>query len=468
MTTTSLSRRALLPVVLFVALGLVAIVLPLLIATPHLSSAATARHVVHRDGFERSLAQWKRTGKATRLDRVSRGHAGSKHAARLRPPSGRTATVGLTDAPSLVRSTSRGNRYLGSVWVRASAKAVRGGALTVRLGVRAKTAHGGATAWRRVRLTHGSWQQITVPVTSRQDRQGLDFTVRALHLRAGGALLVDDARVSRIPRPSLSKRQGGPTRYGAAVDPGKLDWNRALHLSDQHYTRMQIVRVYEPFIRDSWHGVLAGINRPVTVSFKAPPRLVISGAYDAELRTWFRNAPNHRPTWWTYWHEPEDDIEHGVIQADRYRAAWRHINQIAQQAGTKALHPTLILMCWTADSRSGRVVKRYYPGSFIDVMAWDCYNPPGWMRYASPKALMGPAAHASHIRGNRFAVAELGSVLVPGDEGSRRATWLVDCARYAARHRAAFVSYWDSKIPNENYQLHDVPSRLAWRSAVSS
>ena len=126
-------------------------------------------HVVDRDGFERSLAQWKRTGKATRLDRVSHGHAGTKHAARLRPPRGRSATVGLTDAPSLVRTTSRGNRYLGSVWVRASAKAVRNGALTVRLGVRAKTAGGGATAWRRIRLTGGGWHQITVPVTSRRD-----------------------------------------------------------------------------------------------------------------------------------------------------------------------------------------------------------------------------------------------------------------------------------------------------------
>lgn len=39
-------------------------------------------------------------------------------------------------------------------------------------------------------------------------------------------------------------------------------------------------------------------------------------------------------------------------------------------------------------------------------------------------------------------------------------------ARFAAGQSAAFVSYWDAKIPNEGYQLRHLPSRLAWRSVV--
>ena len=36
----------------------------------------------------------------------------------------------------------------------------------------------------------------------------------------------------------------------------------------------------------------------------------------------------------------------------------------------------------------------------------------------------------------------------------------------AAARKAVFVTYWDAKIPNENYQLRDLPSRTAWRHVV--
>ena len=123
-------------------------------------------------------------------------------------------------------------------------------------------------------------------------------------------------------------------------------------------------------------------------------------------------------------------------------------------------------MAWTAKSASGRRVRDYYPGDFIDVMAWDGYNPPGSRGYVAPREIFGPAAATTKRLGHRFAIAEVGSVLVPGDDGSRRAQWLVNVARFAAARSAAFASYWDAKIPDENYQLRDLPSRLAWRSVV--
>jgi hypothetical protein len=80
--------------------------------------------------------------------------------------------------------------------------------------------------------------------------------------------------------------------------------------------------------------------------------------------------------------------------------------------------------------------------------------------------MFGPAIKAANRRDAGFAVAELGSLIEPGDEGSRRAAWLVRVARYTAKHDAVFVSYWDARLPNENYQLRDLPSILAWRSVV--
>ncbi len=431
------------------------------------SSSAAASKTLARDSFERSLARWSPTSAATRLDRVRFGRGKNSAAARLRPPSTRAATVGMTDAPGLVRSSHFGVRYAASVWVRATPDAHRSRPLRVRVTIGERNSTGlGVHAWRTVGLSATRWRQVTVPFTARHHGRRLDVSVRALDLPRGGALLVDDVRVLRVPKPHASNRRLAGVRFGASVDEGRLEWPRALKHSDRRFSRIEVVRYFEPFIRDSWSGHLGRVRRPATVSFSGHPQHILSGAYDRTLRKWFHDAPNRVPIWWTYSHEPEDDIARGDFSAKRYRQAWRHINSIARRAGTPNLHPTLVLMAWTARSQSGRSVKSYYPGDFIDVMAWDGYNPPGTHSYAPPREVFGAAAARSKKLGNRFAIAELGSVLVPGDDGSRRATWLVNVAKFAASKNAAFVTYWDAKIPGENYQLRDVPSKMAWRIVV--
>jgi hypothetical protein len=367
----------------------------------------------------------------------------------------------------MVRSSHRGGRYVATAWVKATPDARRGKPLQVRVSLGELTRKGpGVHAWRGARLATSKWHKVTVIFTARHNRRHLDVTVRAHDLPSGGALLVDEVRVQRVKKPHASNRTLRGVRYGASVDEGGLDWLRALHKSDHLYSRMEVVRYFEPFIRDGWAGTLGRVRRPVNVSFSARPSAVLSGVYDQILRQWFRDAPNKTPVWWTYWHEPEDDIASGDLSASRYRQAWRHINAIARQTGTPNLHPTLILMAWTAQSGSGRSIRDYYPGSFIDVIGWDGYNPPGAHGYASPRRMFAAGAAKSKRFGARFAIPELGSVLVPGDDGSRRASWLVNVAKYAASRNAAFVTYWDAKIPNENYQLRDLPSRSAWHLVV--
>ena len=430
-------------------------------------TAAVAGHKLVGDSFERSLTGWKKTTAPTRLDRVPAGRGKRSQAARLRSPATRAANVGITDAPALVRRSHRGARYVATAWVKATPDAHRGGALQVRVSLGELKPRGlGPRAWRGARLSTSKWRKVTVPFTARHKGRHLDLTVRASSLPRGGALLVDDIRIQKVKAPHASNRKLRGVRYGASVDEGRLDWIRALHKSDRLYSHMEVVRFFEPFIRDSWSGTLGHVRRPVNVSFSARPGLVLAGAYDATLRKWFRDAPNKTPIWWTYWHEPEDDIARGTLSAKRYRQAWRHINAIARQAGTPNLHPTLVLMSWTGQPASGRRISDYYPGRFIDVIGWDGYNPPGARGYASPRAMFAACVAKNRRLDARFAIPELGSVLVPGDDGSRRASWLVQVAKYAAARNAAFVTYWDAKIPNENYQLRDLPSRSAWRHVV--
>jgi beta-mannanase len=306
-----------------------------------------------------------------------------------------------------------------------------------------------------------------VPFTARRDGRALDVAVRAFDVRAGGAVLVDDVRVSRVPAPQTSDRSLAGVRYGTSVEAEPLDWHRQLKKSDNRFSKLEIVRVFEPDLRNSWQGRLRDVRRPVAVSFVAQPQRVIDGDFNDEIRAWFRDAPRDHPVWWTYFHEPENDVMGGDFTPRQYRKAWRHVADIAARAGSSNLKATLILMAWTAQPSSGRSVRDYYPGGFIDVVGWDGYNPPSsTSSYVRPRRLYGLPARWSNRLDARFAIAEFGAKLLPGDDGSRRASWMVDIASYAAKRDAVFVSYWDAKSTYGDFRLHDLPSIRAWRGVV--
>ena len=71
-------------------------------------------------------------------------------------------------------------------------------------------------------------------------------------------------------------------------------------------------------------------------------------------------APTDARTWWSFWHEPEDNIEGGNFTAAQYRTAWRHVADLADAAHNQQLRATLILMCWSAEKGSHRDWRDYY------------------------------------------------------------------------------------------------------------
>ncbi|MEO7352075.1 MAG: hypothetical protein ABIW17_09270, partial [Marmoricola sp.] len=100
------------------------------------------------------------------------------------------------------------------------------------------------------------------------------------------------------------------------------------------------------------------------------PQDVIAGNADATMTSWFNSIPNTRQVWWSYFHEPENDIEAGSFTAAQYRAAWEHLIALAPKQAN--LHPTLILMRYSLSIPTKRPIADYVTNG-LEVLCWDSY-----------------------------------------------------------------------------------------------
>ncbi|SFA91595.1 Glycosyl hydrolase family 26 [Amycolatopsis marina] len=235
------------------------------------------------------------------------------------------------------------------------------------------------------------------------------------------------------------------------------------------YYGLESVRVFYSGLPRHWPGKVDAGKLPLSVSFKANPREVTAGKHDQHFRKWFAETPKDVDVHWTYYHEPEDNIEKGQFTAAEFRAAWKHLHGIAQQANNPRLRSSLILMSWTADPPSERNWKDYYPGSaYVDVLTWDAYNKiKGTTKnYRSPEEILGNAVAVNKAAGKPLAIGELGSALASGDkDGSGRAAWLRETTEYLAQHGALWVQYFDVDYRpqgHSDYRLRDKASKTAW------
>ena len=133
-----------------------------------------------------------------------------------------------------------------------------------------------------------------------------------------------------------------------------------------------VYRMFYPGLPEAnFVGSKADFGPPVVVSFKANPADVIAGKDDAYLSSWFASIPTTRKVWWSYWHEPEDDIERGAFTAADYRAAWKHILALAPHRDT--LLPVVILMNYS-NYKTSRNIADYVPNDpNLHGLFWDSY-----------------------------------------------------------------------------------------------
>jgi len=241
-----------------------------------------------------------------------------------------------------------------------------------------------------------------------------------------------------------------------------------LHHTTSQFGHMPIVRVYFPDLPGghAWSSI-AGVNKSaVIVSFKALPSRVVSGADDAQLRRFFATAPRRYPIYYSYWHEPEDNIARGQFTAAAYRAAWKHIVGLARTAHNPYLHSTLILMSYDLVPASHRHWKNYLPGGgVIRVLGWDAY-PQGSAtnvhpQLTAPARFMGPAIAASRRAGLPYGFAEFGLSTARGRPG-----WLTGVAKYLMHSGALFACLFDGNGQYPTLRLTDHGSIKVWRKYV--
>jgi hypothetical protein len=284
------------------------------------------------------------------------------------------------------------------------------------------------------------------------------------------AVVVSVAAVAALIRDDHGGSTGDGTRLGLSVrlDPGGTS-STALDEVSSSVGEPAVARVFSDTLPPSWQILNAQYpDLPLVVSFKADPEEVVAGKHDRYLRDWFESAPGDRPTWWVYFHEPENNVDAGDFTPSQFSAAWGHVAELAETVDNEQLRATMVLMCWTVNPGSGREVTEYAdPMLDIDVLAWDCYNYGARQgKYLPADEILDRAVEASTAAGAGWGVAELGSLLVSGDNGEQRAEWLHEVADYGRSHRADFMTYFHATVGGD-FPLDDPESAQAWAEEMA-
>lgn len=266
--------------------------------------------------------------------------------------------------------------------------------------------------------------------------------------------------------------QANAMKFGYSTPAaGGLTTGQAVDRQISTYGAGIIRRYYSRFpagwgtINSQSHGL------PMSVSFKLSPQSINSGQYDSAFTSWFRGAPTDRKTWWSYMPEPEDDIARGEYTAAQFRDAYARVAGLSRRANNSRLTSTLTLMAYTAGScgrGSTRNILDYWPGGTnVDEIAFDCSNRGVNVgEYTDPAQMLAGARDAARRLGKPWGLGEIESQLLRGDDGRRRAAWLLAVGRYLVSNGGTFACYFDENRAVD-FRLRDAPSRDAWRSIVS-
>jgi LPS sulfotransferase NodH len=280
------------------------------------------------------------------------------------------------------------------------------------------------------------WDTIRAAVdAAEKDTNAAEDGLQAKLAAAQGQAIADAATIATLRAQVLALTPKPTIQWGSSVMPvGSETYPQALARVDKALTP-DVIRF---FCTGAPKWPTQTGTHPLVISFKYPPAEVVAGKHDTELAAFFAATP--RPSVWSYWHEPEDDVQNGKFTAAEYRAAWAHIAPIARASG-KPLRSALILMEFTLRA-PGRNWKDYFVPDAVDVLAWDAYWRPGRTAadvYSRPRAV-------SVSVGKPWAVCETGVSAVEQPDPVQRQAMLTALAKdlVAGRPQPEWVTYFDS------------------------
>lgn len=191
------------------------------------------------------------------------------------------------------------------------------------------------------------------------------------------------------------------------------------------------------------------------ISFKIDAKEVLAGIKDQVLKDFFNSLATHTKIYWTYYHEPEDNISEGTFSAVEYRAAFDYIIDLQKKLNKPNLVPTLCLMSWSLTTESGRNWRDYLPAK-VELLSWDGYFRDHTIMNAA--LVFGRVREIATETGLPWAVAETGvnkmknsgKINEPIPLETRR-TMLTALSKdiKTTRPYPVFVSYFDSDPPQD-------------------
>ena len=273
------------------------------------------------------------------------------------------------------------------------------------------------------------------------------------------------------------------TRFGAAFNPHSA--TRLEQLAGE-WGGMQVTRSYDggsgvkPFL-NTYQPMDVAHNAASAYSFKYSPSEVTAGTHDAEVRSFFQGIADNHPVYWTYWHEPDDEIfKNHTFTATAYRDAWAHLRAIhdsVKQARGAAMQTFATFICMEYSMRPNIAPSRpltgsngMYPGdAVIDVFGVDSYNAaaPGGVTDAATQ--FGKVIDFAQQHGKPWAIGELGSIDVTGTANGR-ATYLKNAISYwkSRGSEPAYVAYFDLVYGGNDYTFDDdAAATKVWHDAVT-
>lgn len=239
------------------------------------------------------------------------------------------------------------------------------------------------------------------------------------------------------------------------------------------FGNFQIARIYSAGA-PVWPSYIP-VETVAQISFKYDPKDVLNGSRDTEITNFFTKLATTKNIYWTYFHEPEDDIAKGAFSAEDYRNAFDYIIDLQKKLNKPNLVPTLCLMSYSLTPQSNRNWKDYLPGK-VAVVSWDGYYADAYEEDVSK--VFGPVREAMKTVDLPWAVAETGvnKRLKKGEvnidmDVEKRKRLLTALAKdlSTVKPLPVYVEYFDSAPPQDapysSWRISDDPTMVAaWKS----